>query len=149
MKTRLTLLFTLCLLVCIALPAVLLPVPTGSAGGQLTDIQGISERVALLESGFDWIKWTLAIGLPALLTVMGVCFTALFFAIRDTRQDIQKLETNTRQDIQKLDSRIDRMDSRIDKLESSIQDIRILLIQSQTSRQDTKQARPVKRQAKR
>ncbi len=147
MKTRLTLLFTLCLLVCIALPAVLLPVPTSSAGGQLTDIQGISERVALLESGFDWIKWTLAIGLPALLTVMGVCFTALFFAIRDTRQDIQKLETNTRQDIQKLDSRIDRMETNTSQ---DIKEIRTLLMQliQNIGRQDTKQGQ-VKRQAKR
>ncbi len=126
MKTKLTYLFVLCLLVCIALPAVLLSNPTSSTSGQLTDWQGIRDKVLLHAASFDWIKWTLAIGLPALLTVLGVCFAALFFAIRDTRQE-------TQQGIQKLDSRIDKLESNtrqdMQRLESGIQENRKLLIE--------------------
>ncbi len=151
-------LFTLCLLACVVLPVVLLSNPTSSAGGQLTDIQGIRDTVLLHAASFDWIKWSLLAG----LATIGLCFTALFFAIRDTRQDIQKLESNTRQDmqrlesntrqdIQKLESRIDKLDSRIDKLdsklESGIQENRKLLMQliQNTEPARQKQTRPVKR----
>ncbi len=135
MKTKLTLFFILSLLFCIALPAVLLSNPTSSAGGQLRDIQGIRDKVLLLESGFDWLKWSFVFSLPALLTVMGVCFTALFFAIRDTRQDIQKLESNTRQDIQRL--------------ESGIKENRKLLIELIQKQTETKTNRQATSKAKR
>ncbi len=72
--------FTIALLVCIALPAVLLSNPTRAAGGQLTGWQGIRDTVLLHAAGYDWIKWSLLAGLAAI----GLCFTALFFAIRDT-----------------------------------------------------------------
>ncbi len=121
-----TLLFILCLLVCIALPAALLSNTASSASGQLTDIQEISDRVLLLESGFDWLKWFIVACLPALLVL------------------VTYFHSDTGKKINKLDSRMDKIDSRIDKLESGIQDIRILLIQKQTSQQDTKQGKPGK-----
>ncbi len=146
MKTKLTYLFVLCLLVCIALPAVLLSNSTSAASGQLTDIQEISDRVLLLESGFDWLKWFIVICLPALLVLVTYFHSDTGKKIDKLDSRIDKLESNTRQDIQRLESRIDKLDS---KLESGIQDIRILLIQN-TSQQDTSKASPqARRQAKR
>ncbi len=101
-----------------------------------TPLQSMQVKIEKLELSFDWLKWSLLAGFAAI----GLCFTAVFFTIRDTKQDIK-------QDMQRLDSRIDKLDSRIDRIESSIQDIRILLIQKQSAGgQDTS---PVKRQAKR
>ncbi len=144
MKTRYTLLFILSLLVCIVLPAVLLSNPTSATGGQLRDIQGIRDKVLVLESGFDWLKF-LGQSIFAFLALFAGFVFFLFTRIdsridkmeANTSQDIQRLESNTRQDMQKLESRIDRIDSKLD-----------LLIQSQASQQDTKQS-PAKRQAKR
>ncbi len=106
-----------------------------------TPMQSMQLKIDKLSLSIDWLKWNLAIGFPVLFAGLIGLASLVFFLF-------SRLETNTRQDIQKLESRIDRIDSRIDKLESSIQDIRILLIQN-TGRQDTKQASPAKRQAKR
>ncbi len=160
MKTKLALLFTLCLLACAALPAVLLSNPTSAAGGQLTDWQGKIEK---LELGFDWLKWNLAIGFPVLFAGLIGLASLVFFLYTRIDSRIDRLEVNTRQDMQKLDSRIDKMESGtkqdIQRLETNtsqdIKEIRQLLIQliqkqagQETSRQDTKQS-PAKRQAKR
>ncbi len=82
-----------------------------------------------LSAGYDWLKWshrnlmTLA---AIVLSVVGVGFAVLFFAIRDTKQDIQRIDSR----IDRIDSRIDKLDSRIDKLESRIDRIDIDKIDS-------------------
>ncbi len=111
MKTRYILLFILSLLVCIVLPAVLLSNPTSATGGQLRDIQGIRDKVLVLESGFDWLKF-LGQSIFAFLALFAGFVFFLF-----TR----------------IDSRIDKLDSRIDKMETNtsqdIKEIRTLLMQ--------------------
>ncbi len=103
-----------------------------------TPMQSIQVKIEKLESGQDWLKYVQRLTTGVVVSAIGIGFAVIFFMLRDTRQDIQK-----------LDSRIDKLDSRIDKLESSIQDIRILLIQN-ARRQDTSKTSPhARRQAKR
>ncbi len=112
MKTKLALLFTFCLLACAALPAVLLSNPTSAAGGQLTDIQGIRDTVLIHAASFGWIKWTLAIGFPALFAGLLGLASLVFFLYTRIDSRIDRMDSR----IDRIDSRID-MDSRIDKLE--------------------------------
>ncbi len=104
-------------------------------------MQSMQVKIDKLSLSIDWLKWSLAIGFPVLFAgLIGLASLVFFLFARletNTRQDIQRLEANTRQDIQRLESRIDKIDSKLD-----------LLIQSQASRQETKQS-PAKRQAKR
>ncbi len=70
-----------------------------------------TNRLEKLESGLEWLKWSLLTGLAAI----GLCFTTVFFMIRDTKQDVKELRASTKQDIQKL--------------ETDIKEIRTLLIE--------------------
>ncbi len=126
MKTKLIYLFTLCLLVCIALPAVLLSNPTSAAGGRLIDMQGIRDKVLILSSDYDSIKWNLAIGFPVLFAGLIGLASLVFFLYARIDSRIDRMESNTRQDIQKLDSRIDKLESNTSQ---DIKEIRTLLIQ--------------------
>ncbi len=87
-------------------------------------MQSMQIKIEKLESGFDWLKF---LG-KGIFTFLALFAAFVFFLFT------------------RIESRMDKIDSRIDKLESGIQDIRILLIQSQ---QDTKQASPRGSQAKR
>ncbi len=61
----------------------------------ITPLQSMQVKIEKLELSFDWLKWSLLAGFAAI----GLCFTAVFFTIRDTKQDLK-------QDIQRLESGI-------------------------------------------
>ncbi len=96
-----------------------------------TPMQSMQVKIDKLESGQDWLKYVQRLITGVVLSVLGIGFVVIFFMLRETRQDIQRLESNTRQDIQRLESKLD------------------LLIQNQAIQQDISKTRPAKRQAKR
>ncbi len=73
--------------------------------------QDIKDKVLVLESGHNWLKWshrnlmTLATIVLSVMgigfAIMGVCFAVIFFTIRDTKQDIKEIRTLLLELIQK------------------------------------------------
>ncbi len=67
----------------------------------------IESRLVKVESGLDWLKWIVGIGMPTILTVM---ISVMLYLHSDTGSRMDK-----------IDSRIDKIDSKLDLLIQSIQ----------------------------
>ncbi len=91
----------------------------------------IEYKIDKLESGIEWIKWSLGVLVVLLVGVLAL----INYLHSDTKQDIQRLRDSTSQDIKE------------------IRTLLIELIQRQTltntSQQDTSKTSPARRQAKR
>ncbi len=69
---------------------------------KVNELSTVYEKLSV---GYDWLKWShrnLMTMAAIVLSVMGIGFAVLFFAIRDTKQDIAELKSSTKQDIQEI-----------------------------------------------
>ncbi len=60
-------------------------------------MQAVQVKIDKLELSIDWLKYVQRLTTGVVVSAIGIGFAVIFFMLRDTKQDIQKLETDIKE----------------------------------------------------